>query len=89
MIERDENGFYYYVNIYDVMDLPDMFASNVIGWLNTDREAWEKDGTVDSEYYTIQAEDVEQLNARVDMLNDGIGTTPGINTHARRSLHTN
>lgn len=86
---KDENGFVCYVNIYDVMELPDMFAENVFEWLKTDIEPWNKDGTVDSEYYPLQAEDIEQLNARKDMLSDGIGTMPGIITHNRRSLHIN
>jgi hypothetical protein len=88
MIQKDSNGFVWYVNIFEVMELPDMFASTVEGWLNTDMEAWQKDGTVDSEYYPLQAKDIEQLEARKDMLNDGVGTTPGIETYGRRSLHT-
>ena len=87
-IIKDENGFICYVNLYDVMELPDMFASNVKGWLKMDIDPWNKTGSVDSEWYPIQADNAEQLEARKDMLHDGVGTTPGIRTHNRRILHT-
>jgi len=88
MIQQDENGFYCYVNVYSVMELPDMFAETVMEWLNTDIDAWQKSGRVDSEYYPLQAEDMEQFEARKDMLQDGVGTTDGVTVHNRRSLHT-
>jgi hypothetical protein len=86
---EDTNGFVCYVNVYEVMQLPDMFASNVLDWLKRDIEAWQRSGAVDDEWYPLKAEGTEQLEARKDMLNDGVGTTPGINTHCRQSLHTN
>jgi hypothetical protein len=87
MIHKDDNGFVWYVNIFEVMELPDMFAPTVKGWLDMNREAWNKGGTVDSEWYALQAKDVEQLEARKDTLDNGMGVIPGINTHGRKSLH--
>jgi len=85
---KDDNGTVWYVNYIDVMDLPDLFAGEVDTWLKTDMDAWEKSGRADDVYYPIQAEDVEQLEARKDMLENGIGSMPGVRTHGRRSLHT-
>lgn len=84
---RDENGTVWYVNIVDVSDLPDLFASTVHEWLDTDIDPWAKDGKAGSMYYPLTAEDEEQLEARVDTLKNGIGVMPSVRTHGRRSLH--
>lgn len=86
-LHKDNNGFVWYVNLFEVMELPDMFAGTVKEWLDMTQEPWHKGGTVDSEWYPLQAEDVEQLEARKDTLDTGMGVIPGINTHGRRSLY--
>ena len=64
-----------------------MFAGTVKEWLDMSQDAWNKGGTADSEWYPLQAEDAEQLEARKDTLENGIGVISGINTHGRKSLH--
>jgi len=87
--KQTETGYYCYVNIYDVMKLPDMFSSTVLEWLYREIEPWDKHGTVDSEFYPVVAEDKEQFKERIDILENGIGTIQGVNIHKRQSLHTN
>ena len=84
---KDGNGTVWYVNQFDVMDLPDLFAAEVDGWLETDMEPLEKSGTVDGIWYPLQAEDIEQLEARKETLENGIGKMPSVRTHGRKSLH--
>lgn len=75
---KDDNGTVWYANYVDVMDLPDLFAGEVDTWLNTDMDVWEKDGSADSMYFPIQAEDTEQLEARKETLENGIGVIPAL-----------
>jgi len=84
---KDANGYVWYVHHGDVLELPDLFGSEVQAWLKTDMPPWQKDGRVDSGYYPLAAESLEQLQARLDMLENGVGSMPGVRTHGRRSLH--
>jgi len=84
---KDGNGYVWYVHHGDVLELPDLFASEVQSWLKTDVQEWRKDPSVDSGYYPLTAESNEQLQARLDMLKNGIGSMPSVRTHGRQSLH--
>jgi hypothetical protein len=88
MIRQDNNGYYWYVNVFEVMELPDIFAGTVKEWIDMDAEPWNKGGSVDQEWYPLQAEDVEQLEARKETLEEGMGVISGVNTHGRQSLYS-
>lgn len=83
---KDTNGTVWYVNLYDILELPDIFASTVSEWVDMTRDPWNKGNNVDSEWYPLQAETPKQLESRKETLSEGMGVIPPIRTHGRQSI---
>ena len=58
----------YYANVPDLTELPKLIRQTVAGWIDKDAEPHMPDGRVDEIYLPITAEDEEQLQARVEIL---------------------
>lgn len=60
----------YYARSSDIDQLPELFRSEVASWLDTDGMVL--DSAVGSEYIKVTAEDGEQLEARIDLLENPV-----------------
>lgn len=59
---------YYYANVPDLTELPEPIRQTAAGWIDKDAEPYMPDGRVGEIYLPITAEDEEQLQARVEIL---------------------
>jgi len=86
VVHTDENGKALYVNVTDIGDLPDLFASTAYSWIDSERAELTKDGRVDGVFMPLVADDTEQFEARKDTLENGIGKMPSVRVEEKSEL---
>lgn len=67
-VQTDNDGVAYYLSLFDLDGMQDMFRSKVASWLDRNN-IWLK-GSVGDEYVLITGESEKQLTGRVDMLTE-------------------
>ena len=86
LVYQDSNGYVWMVHFLDVTSLPVIIRQTVADWIDID-EIEVRPGTADDMWAPLLADDVEQLEARRDLIREGrIGSKYNLRIRSRRSL---
>jgi hypothetical protein len=86
-VAHDTNGYAWYVNLIDLLDMKPTQRTIVTKWIDETAEIWNDGGSADSVFFPIVGDSPRQVRTRAELFRDKtivVGGSRGVRVKCRR-----